>query len=163
MVRFDLDLSPAQEHAVREARADGLRVMGVVTGGSRDPQVYARTASSASCATSPRWAFTITRSGTSPTWSRRWPTADDPDRATTEYMAMVKAAYPRIKAADPRSVVLVGALSRRESVGGRPNDWVEAMYEKGLAGNFDAISLHPYTDPEIFPARTPSPPTPGSR
>jgi hypothetical protein len=43
----------------------------------------------------------------------------------------------------------VGALSRRETVGGRPNDWLAAMYDEGLQGNFDAISVHPYTDPDL--------------
>ena len=148
MVRFDLDISPAQDQAVREARAHGLLVMGVVTGGSRDPQEYADRIERIVRRYAPLGVHHY-EIWNEPNLVQTWPTADDPERATTEYMAMVKAAYPRIKAADPRSVVLVGALSRREFVGGRPNDWVEAMYDKGLAGNFDAISLHPYTDPEV--------------
>ena len=147
MVRFDIGLQPAQAEAVRRARAAGLGVLGVITGGSRDPETYAARAE--------RIVRRYARLGVhhyeiwnEPNLVQTWSTADDPDRATTEYMALVRAAYPRIKSADPRSVVLVGALSRREYVGGRPNDWVEAMYEKGLKGNFDAISLHPYTDPD---------------
>jgi len=148
MVRFDLDISPEQDHAVREARADGLQVMGVVTGGSRNPQAYADRIERIVRRYAPLGVHHY-EIWNEPNLVGSWPTADDPDLATTEYMAMVKAAYPRIKAADPRSVVLVGALSRREYVGGRPNDWVEAMYDKGLKGNFDALSIHPYTDPEV--------------
>ena len=148
MVRLDLDITPIQEHAVRQAREDGLRVMGVVSGGSRQPERYAARMQRIVRHFAPLGVH-FYEIWNEPNVVQFWPTADDPDRATTEYMDMVKAAYPRIKAADPRSVVLVGALARREYVGGRPNDWVEAMYDKGLKGNFDALSLHPYTDPEI--------------
>jgi hypothetical protein len=148
MVRLDLDLSSAQDHAVREARADGLDVMGVVTGGSRAPEEYADRIERVVRRFAPMGVHHY-EIWNEPNVAPSWPTADEPDRATTEYMALVRAAYPRVKAADPESVVLVGALARREYLGGRPNDWVEAMYDKGLAGNFDAISLHPYTDPEL--------------
>ena len=68
---------------------------------------------------------------------------------SAEQRRAVRAAYPRMKAADPRSTILVGALSRREYVGGRPNEWPAAMYDKGLEGNFDATSVHPYTEPAL--------------
>jgi Glycosyl hydrolase catalytic core len=148
MVRFDIGLEPAEAAAVRKARAAGLGVLGVITGGSRDPEVYAARAERIVRRYAPLGVHHY-EIWNEPNLVQTWPTADDPDRATTEYMALVRAAYPRIKAADPRSVVLVGALSRREYVGGRPNDWVEAMYKKGLKGNFDAISVHPYTDPDL--------------
>ena len=149
MVRFDLDISPEQDHAVREARADGLRVMGVVTGGSRDPQVYADRIERIVRRYAPLGVHHYE------IWNEPNVAADlahgrrSRPRHHRVHGSGASAAYPRIKAADPRSVVLVGALSRREYVGGRPNDWVEAMYEKGLKGNFDAISIHPYTDPEV--------------
>jgi polysaccharide biosynthesis protein PslG len=148
MVRFDLDDSPAQRRAVRAARADGLRVMGVITGGSRDPGEYAARAERLVRLYAPLGVHHY-EIWNEPNVVHTWPTADDPDRATTEYMEMVRAAYPRMKAADPKSMILVGALSRREYVGGRPNDWLAAMYDKGLRGNFDAISVHPYTDPAL--------------
>jgi polysaccharide biosynthesis protein PslG len=148
MVRFDIGLEPAEAEAVEKARAAGLGVLGVITGGSRDPEIYAARAERIVRRYAPLGVHHY-EIWNEPNVVQTWPTADDPDRATTEYMAMVRAAYPRIKAADPRSVVLVGALSRREYVGGRPNDWVAAMYEKGLKDNSDAISLHPYTDPDL--------------
>jgi polysaccharide biosynthesis protein PslG len=148
MVRFDLADSPEQRRAVRAARAAGLEVMGVISGGSRDPQTYAARAERLVRLYAPLGVHHY-EIWNEPNLVHTWSTADDPDRATTEYMELVRAAYPRMKAADPESTVLVGALSRREYVGGRPNDWLEAMYEKGLEGNFDAISVHPYTDPEL--------------
>ena len=148
MVRFDLDDSPEQRRAVRAARADGLQVMGVITGGSRDPEEYAARAERLVRLYAPLGVHHY-EIWNEPNLVQTWPTADDPDVATTEYMEMVRAAYPRMKAADPDSTILVGALARREFVGGRPNDWLAAMYEKGLEGNFDAISVHPYTDPDL--------------
>ncbi|HSJ73125.1 MAG TPA: glycosyl hydrolase [Miltoncostaeaceae bacterium] len=148
MVRFDLDDSPEQRRAVRAARAAGLQVMGVITGGSRDPAEYAARAERLVRLYAPLGVHHY-EIWNEPNLVQTWPTADDPDLATTEYMDMVRAAYPRMKAADPDSTILIGALSRREYVGGRPNDWLDAMYEKGLEGNFDAISVHPYTDPAL--------------
>jgi hypothetical protein len=148
MVRMDLGDTPDQRRAVRAARAAGLDVMGVITGGSRDPAAYADEAARLVSIYAPLGVHHY-EIWNEPNLVQTWPTADDPERATTEYMDLVRAAFPRIKAADPRSTVLVGALSRQETVGGRPNDWLAAMYEKGLAGNFDAISVHPYTDPEL--------------
>lgn len=147
MVRLDIGFRPSDLRAVRLARDDGLEVLGVVYG-PREPAAYADYAE--------RIVRTYSALGVhhfeiwnEPNVRYFWPTADDPERAVAEYMALVRAAYPRMKAADPGSTILVGALSRREDVGGRPNDWVAAMYEDGLKGNFDALSVHPYT----YPAR----------
>jgi len=148
MVRLDLGDSPEQRRAVRAARAEGLQVMGVITGGSRDPEEYAARAERLVRLYAPLGVHHY-EIWNEPNLVQTWPTADDPERAAAEYMDMVRAAYPRMKAADPRSTILVGALSRRESVGGRPNDWLAAMYDNGLSGSFDAISVHPYTDPEL--------------
>ena len=148
MVRFDLADAPAERRAVRTARDAGLQVMGVITGGDRDPAAYADRAEALVREFAPLGVHHY-EIWNEPNLPQTWPTADDPDTAVREYMDLVKAAYPRMKAADPRSTILVGALSRRETVGGRPNDWLAAMYDEGLQGNFDAISVHPYTDPDL--------------
>ncbi|MGE4175239.1 MAG: hypothetical protein AB7G65_05225 [Thermoleophilia bacterium] len=148
IVRTDLDVTPAHDAAVKAARRAGLRVLGVVTGGSRDPAQYADRIHAIVRHYAPMGVH-LYEIWNEPNLPQFWPTADEPDRAVEEYMRLVRAAYPRIKAADSHSVVLVGALSRYEAVDGRPNDWIEKMYELGLKGNFDAISLHPYTFPAV--------------
>jgi hypothetical protein len=147
MVRLDIGDSPEQRRAVRAARAAGLDVMGVITGGSRDPAAYAAEAEELVRTFAPMGVHHY-EIWNEPNLVQTWPT-DDPALAAAEYTALVREAFPRIKAVDPGSTVLVGALSRQEKVGGRPNDWLAAMYEEGLAGNFDAISVHPYTDPAL--------------
>ncbi len=146
MIRLDIGPDQQQVEAVRRARAAGFAVLGVVYG-PREPEAYADWIEQVVRRFSPMGVHHY-EIWNEPNLTVYWPTADDPEQATSEYMALVRAAYPRVKAADPESTVLVGALSRREYVGGRPNDWVAAMYEMGLKGNFDAISVHPYTDPD---------------
>ena len=147
MIRLDIGPDQQQVEAVRRARAAGFAVLGVVYG-PREPEAYADWIEQVVQRFAPMGVHHY-EIWNEPNLTIYWPTADDPEQATSEYMALVRAAYPRVKAADPESTVLVGALSRREDVGGRPNDWVAAMYEKGLKGNFDAISVHPYTDPDV--------------
>jgi polysaccharide biosynthesis protein PslG len=65
------------------------------------------------------------------------------------YTALIRAAYPRIKAASPQAFVLAGATSPA------PNDatqvdevtFLQQVYANGGAGHFDAWSHHPYTHP----------------
>lgn len=61
------------------------------------------------------------------------------DPAATD-AALLKAAYPRIKQEAPALPVLAGALS------GSDGDFLEKLYEHGIKGNFDGISLHPYNE-----------------
>jgi hypothetical protein len=60
--------------------------------------------------------------------------AGGPDPAT--YAAMVKAAYPRIKAVQPADVVVTGATT------GNNFDFVQALYANGAGGHFDAVGVH---------------------
>ncbi len=63
-----------------------------------------------------------------------------------KYKALIKAAYPRIKAANPASVVIAGVAGPRSSTGGgnigsRP--WMNSILgDKSL--KFDAYSQHIY-------------------
>ena len=52
------------------------------------------------------------------------------------YTALLKAAYPAIKAADPDAKVLVGGLV------GNDYEFVEALYDNGAKGSFDAVGVH---------------------
>ena len=63
--------------------------------------------------------------------------APDPGLA---YAGLVKAAYPRIKAAVPGLPVLAGALAYSDDA------FLQRMYSLGLKDHFDGISLHPYNE-----------------
>jgi hypothetical protein len=54
------------------------------------------------------------------------------------YAALVKAAYPAAKAADPNSVILAGSLQNADA------NFTDALYKHGVKGYFDAFSVHPY-------------------
>ena len=53
-----------------------------------------------------------------------------------EYAALLKAAYPAIKSADPAAVVLVGGLV------GNDFEFVERLYDNGAKGSFDGVGVH---------------------
>ena len=65
-----------------------------------------------------------------------WSTKDP-----VKYAALVKAAYPRIKAADPAVPVVAGATSLNDT------PWLTKMYDAGAGGFFDILSVHPYQVP----------------
>lgn len=66
------------------------------------------------------------------------------------YVALLKAAYPAIHAADPGAFVVSGGLSPHGDLGQTPNDpyspinFTKAMYAAGAKGFFDALGHHPY-------------------
>jgi hypothetical protein len=60
--------------------------------------------------------------------------------AVADYAALVKAAYPRVKAAAPGVPVLAGAM---EFADGK---FLEGLYGQGMLGFYDGISLHPYNE-----------------
>lgn len=62
------------------------------------------------------------------------------------YTDLLKAAYPKIKAADSAATVVGGVLGAAEQGWGivNPVDFTNQMYAAGAAGNFDALSYHPY-------------------
>ncbi len=63
-------------------------------------------------------------------------TADKP----AVYAAMVKAAYPAVKAVAPRLPVLMGALSFADA------PFLAALYRHGVRGSYDGVSVHPYNE-----------------
>ena len=56
------------------------------------------------------------------------------------YTAIVRAAYPAVKAADPGATVVAGALSQSDYA------FAQKLYDAGIKGSFDAFSIHPYSD-----------------
>jgi hypothetical protein len=52
------------------------------------------------------------------------------------YTALLKAAYPAIKNADPAATVLIGGLVANDY------DFVEQLYANGAKGSFDAVGVH---------------------
>lgn len=61
-----------------------------------------------------------------------------PDAAFA-YTKVLKAAYRAIKGVDKRAIVLAG------STAGSDTYFINAMYQSGAKGNFDGLSLHPYS------------------
>lgn len=64
--------------------------------------------------------------------------ASDP---VASYAAMLKTAYPRMKAADPGVTVLGGSLAFSDG------DFLAALYDRhAIKGHYDAIAYHPYNE-----------------
>jgi hypothetical protein len=61
-----------------------------------------------------------------------WAGGADP----AKYAAMVKSAYPAIKRAQPRDLVVTGATT------GNNFEFLEALYRHGIKGSFDAVGVH---------------------
>jgi hypothetical protein len=53
-----------------------------------------------------------------------------------QYTAMLKAAYPAAKSADPSTTLLIGGLT------GNDYHFLEQIYASGGAGSFDAVGVH---------------------
>jgi beta-xylosidase len=73
----------------------------------------------------------------------------------TTYVAMLKASYTDIKQVDPSAVVIAASTAPTATDTGdySPSDFLNAMYNAGAGGYFDAISAHPYTYP-VTPAQS---------
>jgi polysaccharide biosynthesis protein PslG len=73
--------------------------------------------------------------------------APRPDPAA--YTALLKAAYPAIKAADPQATVLTGGTAPAATEGGdySPVDFLKKIYANGGGNSFDAVAHHPYCWP----------------
>jgi hypothetical protein len=66
-----------------------------------------------------------------------------------DYVALVRRAYARIKAADSAAVVMAGATAPAPDAPHRIDEvsLVRRAYEHGISGSFDAWSHHPYSAP----------------
>lgn len=70
-----------------------------------------------------------------PNLANFWPSGP----SATEYTAMLAAAYPAIKSADPSATVLLGGLSKNDY------NYLGQLYSAGAKNYFDAVAVHPYT------------------
>ena len=66
-----------------------------------------------------------------------------------QYVALLQAAYPAIKSADPKATVLVGGLT------GNDGAYLSQLYADGAKGSFDAVGVHTdtacnITAPSVF-------------
>ncbi len=68
-----------------------------------------------------------------------------------DYVKLLKAVYPRIKAADPDVLVMAGACTS----GGVKKGWLEGIVKLGALDFCDAISIHSYNYSDKFPQRGP--------
>jgi hypothetical protein len=76
-----------------------------------------------------------------------------PKPNASHYAALIRAAYWRMKAADPGAYVLAGATAPADSDGTRIDEvaFLSAVYGNGGGGRFDGWSHHPYTVDPSFP------------
>lgn len=71
------------------------------------------------------------------------------------YAGLLKAAYPKIKAADGGALVIggvVGAVISFFSLTMDPVVFIDQMYAAGAKGSFDALAYHPYQYTTMFGA-----------
>lgn len=65
-----------------------------------------------------------------------------------KYVPVLRAAYDAIKQSDPHAIVLAAGLAPGTGAAA-PDRYLEAMYEAGAKGRFDAANLHPYSFPSM--------------
>ncbi len=68
-----------------------------------------------------------------------------------DYVKLLKAVYPRIKTANPDTIVMAGGSTS----GGVKKGWLEGIVKLGALDYCDAISIHSYNYNERFPHRGP--------
>jgi hypothetical protein len=152
----------ATERVVRQARACGLDVLGLLTytpawahppGASdhhppTDPGDFAQFAAEAVRRFRPLGVRTW-EIWNEPNVAFFWEPAPDP----AEYADLLVAAYDAIKAADPDAIVLTGGLAPAsdEPDGSRvaPVSFLERVYAAGAGDHFDAVAHHPYSFPAL--------------
>lgn len=66
-----------------------------------------------------------------------------------DYTDLLKACYPKLKAASPSVPVLVGGISDNQTTSTLAgnmsiSDFLSGMYSNGAKGNYDAMAYHPY-------------------
>ena len=74
-----------------------------------------------------------------------------PSADVKKYVTMLSKASTAIKEINPKATIIAAstAPSRSDNDNYTPSGFLQAMYENGAAGDFDAISTHPYTYPLI--------------
>jgi polysaccharide biosynthesis protein PslG len=139
-------------------KARGLRPLFIL--GFNNPDVYggrwmegitnyigiqAFTAFAAAAATRYRDAQPIWEIWNEPNRANFWVPRENP----VEYMALARATVDAIRRAQPDAAIIGPALGHK--VGHEVLDltFLQACLDDGLAGLVDAVSIHPYVDPEV--------------
>jgi hypothetical protein len=131
------------DRTVDAARARGIRVLGTLwmtpswaNGGAG---AIAPPTNAADYATALGWAAKH--------WQGRvdaWEVWNEPNLSsfwggtTAQYVQLLKAAYPAVKANDPGALVVLGGPSENDT------SWLASAYAAGMRGSFDVLSTHPY-------------------
>jgi hypothetical protein len=68
-----------------------------------------------------------------------------------DYFKLLKAVYPRIKAVEPKAIVIAGGCTS----GGVNKGWFEKIIQLGALDYCDAVSIHSYNYSSKFPERSP--------
>ncbi len=139
---WDQHMLDVSNQSVNEAKAKGLKVLMVV---QRSPAwasggkggIHPPTDPSTFGAAMGGFAAKIPGVDAWELWNEEdetifWAGGADP----AKYAAMVKSAYPAIKAAQPNDIVVTGATV------GNNFDFIEALYGQGIKGYFDAVGVH---------------------
>ena len=69
--------------------------------------------------------------------------------SATDYVRLLKAAYPQFKAGDPTAEVVLGGPSYNDT------GWLKNVYDAGAQGYFDVMATHPYQGVADAPPETP--------
>jgi Cellulase (glycosyl hydrolase family 5) len=145
---YDGNIIARYDRAIDTARAAGAKVLVFVNGsprwasGSRTPMT--RPQNPADYADFMRYVATR-YAGKVSAWevwneentSRFWSTGP----SASEYVSLLKAAYPAVKAADPGALVVFGGVSQNAY------PYIESAYAAGAKGFFDVMAVHPYPGP----------------
>ena len=68
-----------------------------------------------------------------------------------DYVKLLKAVYPRVKAVEPKAIVIAGGCTS----GGVNKGWFEKIIQLGALDYCDAVSIHSYNYGSKFPERSP--------
>lgn len=95
-----------------------------------------------------------------PNLSSFWYTNSTSGVSAAAYTACLQAIYPAIKTADPLATVITGGLANASNptsgaVEADPRTFLAQIYGAGGKDYFDAVAMHPYTQPG-FPGETQS-------
>lgn len=170
-VRFDIDWASIQgtsktifnwadtDMIVDKARAHGLKVLGLIAycpGWASDqtgvdhplPRDYNEFATFCSqVATRYKGRISAYEVWNEPNLQRFWGTASN----ASQYVSLLKLAYPAIKAVSPDTPVLTAGLAPALNEWGNtdPRDFIKTLYADGGKPYFDHLALHPYGYPAL--------------
>ena len=73
-----------------------------------------------------------------------------------QYAALLRAAYPAVKAGDPDALVVLGGPAYNDT------EWLASLYDLGSRNAFDVMATHPYQGVANAPPETPDDGTRGT-